>query len=172
MEDVVNQSSDSNLKFRSIFILIQPNPRVPQRSKFRLPPIQTSSLIFMTVLTQQVYFPTSFCLGTADRFLPVLCVCRGLFGNGLVASLGFIQQGLFEPKFCDSVQLHLNKKLKMKACLYGAELAWAPGLARFAESHLHRKFHSITYASLSCVYMRTGPAWFGEIPPLLTRDLG
>ena len=84
MEDVINHY---NLKFRSTFILIQPNPRVPQRSKFWPHPIQTSSLIFMTVRTQQVYFPTSFPLGPADRFLAVLCVCRGLFGNRLVASL-------------------------------------------------------------------------------------
>ena len=62
MEDAINQSSNCNLKFRSIFILIQPNPRVPQRSKFRPPPIQTSSLTFMTVRTKYVYFPTSFCL--------------------------------------------------------------------------------------------------------------
>ena len=41
----------------------------------------------MIVLTQQVYFPTSFYLGPADRFLAVLCVCSGLFGNRLVASL-------------------------------------------------------------------------------------
>ena len=34
MEDVISHSSNYNLKFRSIFILIQPNPRVPQRSKF------------------------------------------------------------------------------------------------------------------------------------------
>ena len=87
MEDVINQSSNYNLKFRSIFILIQPNPRVPQRSKFWPPPIQTSSLIFMTVRTQQVYFPTLFCLGPADRFLAVLRVCCGHFGNRLVVSL-------------------------------------------------------------------------------------
>ena len=37
------------------------------------------------MLTQQV--PTSFCLGPADRFLAVLCVCRGFLGNRLVASL-------------------------------------------------------------------------------------
>ena len=86
MEDVINQSSNYNLKFWSIFILIQPNPRVPQWSKF-----QTSSVIFMTVRTQQVYFPTSFCfqVGPADKFLAVLCVCRGLFGNRLMASLQF-----------------------------------------------------------------------------------
>ena len=34
MEDVINQSSNNNLKFRLIFFLIQPNPRVPQQSKF------------------------------------------------------------------------------------------------------------------------------------------
>ena len=87
MEDVINQSSNYNLKFWSIFILIQPNSRVPQRSKFWPPPIQTRSLIFMTVRTQQVNFPTSFCLGRADKFLAVQCVCRGHFGNRLVASL-------------------------------------------------------------------------------------
>ena len=48
----------------------------------------------MTVLTQQVYFPISFCLGPADRFLAVLFVCRGLFGNRLVASLTVIWQVL------------------------------------------------------------------------------
>ena len=32
-------------------------------------------------------FPHLFLLGPADRFLAVLCVCRGLFGNRLVASL-------------------------------------------------------------------------------------
>ena len=51
----------------------------------------------------QVYFQTStkkrqpkpkqnesedlFCMGPADRFLAVPCVCRGLVGNRLVASL-------------------------------------------------------------------------------------
>ena len=94
MEDVINQSSNYNLKFRSIFILIQPNSRVPQGSKFWLSLIQTSSLIFMTVLTRQVHFFTSFCLGPADRFLAVLCVCRGLFGNRLVANLTVIWQVL------------------------------------------------------------------------------
>ena len=34
------------------------------------------------------------------------------------------------------------------------------------------KIHSITYNVLSSVYMRAGPARLGEIPPLLTRDLG
>ena len=68
MEDVINQSSNYNLKFRSIFILIQPNPTVPQRSKFWPPPIQTSSLIFMTVRTERVYFPTSFCLALQIDF--------------------------------------------------------------------------------------------------------
>ena len=34
MEDVINQSSNYYSKFRSIFILIQPNTRVPQWSKF------------------------------------------------------------------------------------------------------------------------------------------
>ena len=87
MEDVINHSSNHNLKFRSIFTFIQPNPRVPQLSKFWSPPIQTSSLIFMIVRTQQVYIPALFCLGPADRFLAVLCVCSGLFGNRLVASL-------------------------------------------------------------------------------------
>ena len=38
IEDVINQSSNYNLEFQSIFILIQPNPRVLQRSKF-WPPI-------------------------------------------------------------------------------------------------------------------------------------
>ena len=33
------------------------------------------------------YFPTSFWLGPADRSLAVPCVCRGLLGNRLVASL-------------------------------------------------------------------------------------
>ena len=44
-----------------------------------------------------------------------------------------------------------------------------PGLARFAEISPQQK---IPYNVLSCVYMRAGPAQLGEIPPLLTRDLG
>ena len=64
-------------------------------------------------------------------------------------------------------------RLGLRACLYGGGLARVPGLARFAEiSPLQKKFHSITYNGLSCVYMRAGPARLGEIPPLLTRDLG
>ena len=53
-----------------------------------------SGLIFITVRTQRVYFSTSFRLGPADRFLAVLCVCRGLnrnlIGNTLVAILRLI----------------------------------------------------------------------------------
>ena len=41
----------------------------------------------MTSGTQQVYFSTSLRLGPADIFLPALCVCRGLFGNRLLASV-------------------------------------------------------------------------------------
>ena len=59
-----------------------------------------------------------------------------------------------------------------RSCLYGGGLAWVPGLARFAEISPSQKFHSITYNVLSSVYMRAGPARLGEIPPLLTRDLG
>ena len=50
----------------------------------------------------------------------------------------------------------------------GPQLSW-PALPR---SRLHKKFHSITYNVLFCVYIRVGPARLGEIPPLLTRDLG
>ena len=46
------------------------------------------------------------------------------------------------------------------------------GWTALLRSHLHKKFHSITYNVLSCVYMRAGPARLGEISPLLTRDLG
>ena len=86
MEDVINQSSNHNLKFRSIFTFIQPNPRVPQRSKFWSPPIQTSSLIFMTVQTQHVYIPAHFAWVLQIDFSQC-CVCSGLFGNRRVASL-------------------------------------------------------------------------------------
>ena len=52
----------------------------------------------------------------------------------------------------------------------------SPGTGRgwlaLPRSRLHKKFHSITYNVLFCVYMRAEPAQLGEIPPLLTRDLG
>ena len=54
----------------------------------------------------------------------------------------------------------------LSVCLYGV-----PWLARFAEISPPQKFHSITYNVLSFVYMRA-TAWLGEIPPLLSRDLG
>ena len=45
--------------------------------------------------------------------------------------------------------------LALRACLYGGRLAQVPGLACFwsalPRSHLHKKFHSITYNVLSCV---------------------
>ena len=74
----------------------------------------------------------------------------------------------------DYININLNavKKQKLlRACLYGGGLARYPGWPALPRSHLHKKFDSITYNVLSCVYMRAGPARSGKIPPLLTRDL-
>ena len=62
MEDVINQSSSYNLKFRSIFILFSQIQEYRSGQNFDHLLFKQASLIFMTVRTQQVYFPTSFCL--------------------------------------------------------------------------------------------------------------
>ena len=74
MEDVINQSSNYHLKFRSIFILIQQNPRVTAAVK-----ILTASYSNKLINIHDSANPTSlfhhlFLLGPADRFLAVLCV--------------------------------------------------------------------------------------------------
>ena len=68
MEDAINQSSNYNLKFRSIFILIQPNPRVPQRSKFWLPPYSNKLINIHDSANPTSLFSCLLLFGPADRF--------------------------------------------------------------------------------------------------------
>ena len=88
MEDVINQSSNYNLKFCSIFILIHSTkPKSTAAVKILTASYSTKLINIHDSVKPTSLFPHLFLLGPADRFLTVLCVCRRLFGNRLVASL-------------------------------------------------------------------------------------